>query len=494
MAPKKWLNILVDGSSALGPYWPNIVSEYLEKIVRTFFYNSIEEEANEAPCELGLVMYNSNSNTGLDVQYIHWTRDVNYFLDILSCLAFNGDNLNQHAMVEGLAKALMMFPRPSNVMTAQEYYNGERHCVVVAARDPFPTRMLVSVPEITKEGIIGTNLHYVNADFYEVAEMFGPLAVSLSIISPIQHPIFEVIFNVANDGSIVSTSPICSTRMDQFTVLLSRKFKEAHDAFRGKRIMDPSTEEWIESMKRTNNTRFPINFANHCQAMVSTTPTLTAGEGSSKGVVMEERDNMGVLGGMSMLPGSTGNSLNVQPYATNNGGGGGGGHQHFQFGRSAVGSSTRAPPASATPQFNHTNTLPFSPSFTNFQPYVHAWEGCLVGNIHNNRSSILIAKALKRETSPLTLTENWSSRLEIILYLSEKAVSHTINIYSEPVDYVFFSIMQFNNLDLYEHLKNKKLCAKIRLPSQTLILSATESKDHYIGTIFLGETIFVEPI
>ncbi|KOM54293.1 hypothetical protein LR48_Vigan10g018500 [Vigna angularis] len=378
MAPKKWLNILVDGSSALGPYWPNIVSEYLEKIVRTFFYNSIEE----------------------------------------------------------------MFPRPSNVMTAQEYYNGERHCVVVAARDPFPTRMLVSVPEITKEGIIGTNLHYVNADFYEVAEMFGP----------------------ANDGSIVSTSPICSTRMDQFTVLLSRKFKEAHDAFRGKRIMDPSTEEWIESMKRTNNTRFPINFANHCQAMVSTTPTLTAGEGSSKGVVMEERDNMGVLGGMSMLPGSTGNSLNVQPYATNNGGGGGGGHQHFQFGRSAVGSSTRAPPASATPQFNHTNTLPFSPSFTNFQPYVHAWEGCLVGNIHNNRSSILIAKALKRETSPLT-------------------------IYSEPVDYVFFSIMQFNNLDLYEHLKNKKLCAKIRLPSQTLILSATESKDHYIGTIFLGVSL-----
>lgn len=114
--------------------------------------------------------------------------------------------------------------------------------------------------------------------------------------------------------------------------------------------------------------------------MVSTTPALTAGEGSSKGVVMEERDNIGVLGGMSMFPGSTGNSLNVQPYsssmlpyATNNGGGGAG-HQHFQFGRSAVGSSTRAPPASATPQFNHTNTLPFSPSFANFQPYMHAWE------------------------------------------------------------------------------------------------------------------------
>jgi len=39
-----------------------------------------------------------------------------------------------------------MFPRSSNVMTAQEYSNGERYCVVVAARDPFPRRMVVSVP------------------------------------------------------------------------------------------------------------------------------------------------------------------------------------------------------------------------------------------------------------------------------------------------------------------------------------------------------------
>jgi len=128
--------------------------------------------------------------------------------------------------------------------------------------------------------------------------------------------------------------------MNEFTVLLSRKFKEAHNAFRGKRTMDPHTEEWVESMKRTNNTA----------------PTLTAGEGSSKGMVMEERDNKGVLGGISenwsMFPHSTGNSFNVQPhsssnllYATNNGSGGA--HQHHQT---------------------------FSPYFTNFQLYNHAWE------------------------------------------------------------------------------------------------------------------------
>jgi len=119
-----------------------------------------------------------------------------------------------------------MFPRPSNVMTAQDYYNAERHCIVVVARDPFPRKMVVSVPEITKGGTIATQAHYVNADFYEVAEMFGPvmssnsvltffflhgvafclyslcscyytqLGVSLSIICPMQHPIFGVIFNM----------------------------------------------------------------------------------------------------------------------------------------------------------------------------------------------------------------------------------------------------------------------------------------------------------
>lgn len=65
-----------------------------------------------------------------------------------------------------------LFPRPSNKMTAQEYYDGERHCILITARDPIPKRMLVSVPEIQGR-FIGTKLHTLKADFYEVAKMFG---------------------------------------------------------------------------------------------------------------------------------------------------------------------------------------------------------------------------------------------------------------------------------------------------------------------------------
>jgi len=34
MAINKWLNIIVDGNSALRTYWPNILSHFLEKILR----------------------------------------------------------------------------------------------------------------------------------------------------------------------------------------------------------------------------------------------------------------------------------------------------------------------------------------------------------------------------------------------------------------------------------------------------------------------------
>ncbi|CAJ1951853.1 unnamed protein product [Sphenostylis stenocarpa] len=259
MATKKWLNIVVDGNSALSPYWPNIFSDCLQNIVRTFFNESREEfqscktnhlalpcileGANNVECEVALVMYNANSDFGLDLQCIHWTREVNYFLAMLSSLVFNGNDENQRTMVQGLAEALAMFPRPSNIMTTEEYYNGRRHCILVAARDPIPTRMPISVPQINQGRTIGTQLHTLNADFYEVAEMFCTLAASLSIISPVQHPIFEVIFNMGNNGSPLSNPPISNMRIGQLNVFLSRNFKEAHDALRGKRRMDADRKE-----------------------------------------------------------------------------------------------------------------------------------------------------------------------------------------------------------------------------------------------------------
>ncbi|KAE9604719.1 hypothetical protein Lalb_Chr11g0074751 [Lupinus albus] len=60
------------------------------------------------------------------------------------------------------------------------------------------------------------------------------------------------------------------------------------------------------------------------------------------------------------------------------------------------------------------------------------------------------------------------------------------------VDYALFHILQYTNRDLYNYLVRTNMCAKIILPSQTLILFPTESEFWYLGMIFPGATIFVE--
>lgn len=47
--------------------------------------------------------------TGYDMQFMNWTKDVNRYMENLSHLSFNGNDLNQSSMAEGLAEALVVF-------------------------------------------------------------------------------------------------------------------------------------------------------------------------------------------------------------------------------------------------------------------------------------------------------------------------------------------------------------------------------------------------
>ncbi|KAK7243487.1 hypothetical protein RIF29_38285 [Crotalaria pallida] len=185
MEPSRWLTIVVDGIAKLAPYWTNIFSDYLQKIVRGFCDNSEEQGARSATCKLGFVIYNANFEIGFDVQSIDWTTDVDMFLGKISCLAFHGDASNQYAMVEGLADALRMYTRPfDGTIAAEDFYNGERHCILVTAGDPVPWKMTVSVP-VVREGklVLGNKPHETfNADFLEVAKIFRSELGSLTSI------------------------------------------------------------------------------------------------------------------------------------------------------------------------------------------------------------------------------------------------------------------------------------------------------------------------
>ncbi|KAJ1424181.1 Mediator complex, subunit Med25, von Willebrand factor type A [Sesbania bispinosa] len=200
--------------------------------------NYHEEEAY-----LGLVLYNANSEVGFDIQILDWTRDVNRFLETLSFLTFNGNDVNQYVMAEGLADALMMFPRPSktNVMTKQEYFNGERHCILVATGDPVPRRMQVSVPIIQDAPVVSPIFQACNVDFLEVAQMFTQ----------------------GNDTPL-ATTPTSHCKIAQFHVLLSKNFQGAHDALQENRIMDLPVKRNVESINPTVNAH-PRVFSNSRQ-------------------------------------------------------------------------------------------------------------------------------------------------------------------------------------------------------------------------------------
>uniref|UniRef100_A0A0R0KX57 Mediator of RNA polymerase II transcription subunit 25 n=1 Tax=Glycine max TaxID=3847 RepID=A0A0R0KX57_SOYBN len=157
------------------------------------------------------------------------------------------------------------------------------------------------------------------------------------------------------------------------------------------------------------------------------------------------------------------------------------------------------------PQYNQGHFWLRPPSLTDFPNFVHAWEGSLVGKIHSyceflNQARLrffpsffLVKQVVRKPTSPVMLTAEWSERLKIVLFIPTNAINYTMKIIGGPIDYVFFHIIQFNNLNLYDYMMSKNLCAKIELPSQTLILSITQSKYHYLGAIFPEDTIFVEP-
>ncbi|XP_027915737.1 mediator of RNA polymerase II transcription subunit 25-like [Vigna unguiculata] len=218
-------------------------------------------------CEVGLIMYNPNPSQGRSIHYINWTNNMDQFLALLPFLSFKGHNLN-HTAAEGLAEALGMFPRER--MTEKEYFECERHCVLVPTGEPVAERMLVPLPRVHDGKFIHGQIRILLANFLDVAKMFVPLRISLSVITPTLHPLFVSIFNEGN--SLDKSTPIMDYGNGHITVLLSNNFKEAKNVHYSK---------GIESMKTT--TSIPINFSNTHQGDQYSANSMNIGQPSIQG-------------------------------------------------------------------------------------------------------------------------------------------------------------------------------------------------------------------
>ncbi|KAI3971031.1 hypothetical protein MKX01_024678, partial [Papaver californicum] len=228
---EKQLIIAIEGTAAMGPYWNTVVTEYLEKIIRCFCGNDMSgQKLSAASTELSLVVFTVHgSYCGCLVQRSGWTEDADVFLHWLSAVPFSGGGFIDAAVGEGLSEALMMFSLPPNSSQSVEM---NKHCILVAASNPYSLPTPVYRPQITnldqsenKEVAPESCL----ADAETVARSFAQCSVSLSVISPRQLPKLRGIYN-AGKRNPRAAEPAIDVKNPYFLVLLSEHFMEARAA------------------------------------------------------------------------------------------------------------------------------------------------------------------------------------------------------------------------------------------------------------------------
>lgn len=232
MADKKQLILVVEGTAALGPYWRTIVSDYLEKVIRSFC-DSDSLKPSGTIVELALVLFNSHGSfSSCLVQRSGWTRNVDYFFEWLSAIHFNGGGFCDAAIAEGLAEALMMFPS-QNVSQNQHSIGVQRHCILVAASNPYPLPTPVYRPPIQKVEPSDNNEAQSESrlsDAETLAKSFAQCSVSLSVICPKQLPKLKAIYNAGKRNPSAADPTIDIVKNPHYLVLISEIFMEARAA------------------------------------------------------------------------------------------------------------------------------------------------------------------------------------------------------------------------------------------------------------------------
>ncbi|XP_057996178.1 mediator of RNA polymerase II transcription subunit 25 [Hevea brasiliensis] len=229
---EKQLVVAVESSAAMGPFWQTIFSDYLEKIIRSFCGGDLTgQKPSPSNVELSLVTFNSHgSYSACLVQRTGWTRDVDIFLQWLAAIPFAGGGFNDAAIAEGLSEALMMFPYAPNGSQSQQNIDGQRHCVLIAASNPYPLPTPVYRPQIQnleQSENIDQQTESRLSDSETVAKSFPQCSVSLSVICPKQLSKIRAIYN-AGKRNIRAADPIVdNVKNPHFLVLISENFMEA---------------------------------------------------------------------------------------------------------------------------------------------------------------------------------------------------------------------------------------------------------------------------
>ncbi|KAL2667449.1 hypothetical protein AAZV13_01G069300 [Glycine max] len=231
---EKQLIVAVESTAAMGPYWDTILMDYLDKMIRCFGGNdSTGQKSSASIVEFALVTYNTHGcYSSCLVQRSGWTRDPDVFFLWLSSIPFNGGGFNDAAIAEGLSEALMMLWISQSGAPNQQSVDMHKHCILVAASNPYPLQTPVYVPrpqnlEQSETIDLDSGSHLYDAE--AVAKAFPQFSISLSVICPKQLPKIKTIYNAGKRNNRAADSPL-EAKTPHFLILISEGFREAWGA------------------------------------------------------------------------------------------------------------------------------------------------------------------------------------------------------------------------------------------------------------------------
>ncbi|XP_016473904.1 mediator of RNA polymerase II transcription subunit 25 isoform X3 [Nicotiana tabacum] len=232
---EKQLIVAVEGTAAVGPFWQTIISDYLDKMIRSFTkLEPIEKKPSAGNWQLAMVVFAVHGSHGAClVRRSGWTRDIDMFFQWLSAIPFSGGGFNDAAVAESLAEALTMFSSLNGSQT-QQNVDWQRHCILIAASNPYPLPTPVYHPHmqnVEQSGNIEAHTANRLSDAETVAKEFPQCSVSLSVICPKQLPKLRAIYNAGKRDPQAADPPIDTSKNPNFLVLISENFIEACAAF-----------------------------------------------------------------------------------------------------------------------------------------------------------------------------------------------------------------------------------------------------------------------
>ncbi|XP_071927736.1 mediator of RNA polymerase II transcription subunit 25-like [Coffea arabica] len=248
-AGERHLIVAVEGTAAVGPFWHTVLSDYLEKVIRSFCANdSTGQKLSAANVNLSLVTFNSHGPySACLVQRSGWTRDIDVFFEWLSAIPFGGGGFNDAAIAEGLAEALMMISSKNGNQT-QQNLDSHKHCILVAASNPYPLPTPVYRPRQNVEQSENTEIQSDGrlSDAETVAKSFAQCNISLSVICPKQLPKLKAIYNAGKRNPRAPDPPVDNGKNPHFLVLISENFIEARVALGRSGMTNISTQSPVK--------------------------------------------------------------------------------------------------------------------------------------------------------------------------------------------------------------------------------------------------------